>query len=402
MHERKLYWNRILPFIDKPVIKIITGMRRVGKSCILKTIMEKLHRDDGPEQRIVYIDKESIDYEFVSDYKALYQFATKEFEGVMGSKYLFVDEIQEIEGWEKAINSLFSEGGVDIFITGSNAHLLSSELATLLSGRYVEFQVFPLSFKEFIDFSAERAQDQGRLFQEYLKFGGFPAIHHFDLSEEVVYQYISAIYNTILLKDIVKLNKVRNIPLLENLGRYVFDNVGNIFSAKKIADYLKSQKMKVGIETVQNYLGYLTATYAANRVDRYDIRGKRVLELHEKYYLGDIGLRHALLGFRESDMGGILENVVFLELKRRGYRANIGKLGNREIDFVAEKEGRKIYVQVAYLLHSAETIEREFSPLREIKDNYPKYVLSMDTLFGNDFEGIQRIHLKDFLLSDDV
>ena len=241
MHERKLYWNRILPFIDKPVIKIITGMRRVGKSCILKMIVEKRRRDHGSEQRIVSIDKESLDYEFISDYKALYQFATKEFEDFTGRKYLFVDEIQEIEGWEKAINSIFSEGGVDIFITGSNAHLLSSELATLLSGRYVEFQVFPLSFKEFVDFSTERAQDQGRLFQEYLKFGGFPAIHHFDLSEEVVYQYISAIYNTILLKDVVKRNNVRNIPLLENLGRYVFDNVGNIFSAKKIADYLKSQ-----------------------------------------------------------------------------------------------------------------------------------------------------------------
>ena len=402
MHERNLYWKRIRPFIDKPVIKIITGMRRVGKSCILKMIIERLKEEHGAGQRTVYIDKESLDYEFIRNHTALYQYSKNEFSDFQGKKYLFVDEIQEIENWEKAINSIFSEGGVDIFITGSNAHLLSSELATLLSGRHIEFQVFSLGFKEFMDFSAKRTQDQGQLFQEYLKFGGFPAIHFFDLSEEVVYQYISAIYNTILLKDVVKRNNVRNIRLLENLGRYVFDNVGNIFSAKKIADYLKSQKMKVGVETVQNYLGYLTSTYAANRVDRYDIKGKRVLELHEKYYLGDIGLRHAQLGFRESDMGGILENIVFLELKRRGYRVAIGKLGNREIDFIAEKEARKIYVQVAYLLHSPETIEREFSPLREIKDNYPKYVLSMDTIFGNDFEGIQRIHIVDFLNSQEL
>jgi uncharacterized protein len=401
MHERSLYWKRIRPFIDKPVIKIITGMRRVGKSCILKMIMEKLREEQGAGQRTVYIDKESLDYDFIINHKALYQYARKEFKYFQGKRYLFVDEIQEIENWEKAINSIFAEGGVDIFITGSNAHLLSSELATLLSGRYIEFQVFSLSFKEFMDFSAERTQDQGRLFQEYLQFGGFPAIHYFDLSEEVVYQYINAIYNTILLKDVVKRNNVRNIRLLENLGRYVFDNVGNIFSAKKIADYLKAQKMKVGIETVQNYLGYLTSTYAANRVDRYDIKGKRMLELHEKYYLGDIGLRHALLGFRDSDIRGLLENIAFLELKRRGYRVTIGKLGNREIDFIAEKESRKIYMQVAYLLHSPETIDREFSPLKDIKDNYPKYVLSMDTIFGNDIEGIQRIHLVDFLLSEE-
>lgn len=400
MHERNFYWDRIYPFIDKPVIKIITGMRRVGKSCILKMIMEKLKAEQGPGQRTVYIDKESLDYEFIGDHKALYQYARKEFQNFQGNKYLFVDEVQEIENWEKAVNSLFAEGGIDIFITGSNAHLLSSELATLLSGRYVEFQIFPLSFKEYMVFSAERTRDQGRLFREYLQFGGFPAIHYLELSEEIVYQYISAIYNTILLKDVIKRNNVRNIRLLENLGRYVFDNVGNIFSAKKIADYMKSQRMKVGIETVQNYLGYLTSTYAANRVDRYDIKGKRLLELHEKYYLGDIGLRHALLGFRDADLGGVLENVVFLELKRRGYRVAIGKLGNREIDFIAEKESRRLYFQVAYLLHSPDTIEREFFPLGEIKDNYPKVVLSMDTIFGNDFDGIQRINIVDFLLSD--
>jgi uncharacterized protein len=399
MHERKLYLDRILPFIDKPVIKIITGMRRVGKSCFLKLIMESIEKEHQGKSRMVYINKESLKYESIRNYRDLYRHTHEKFKDAGGKKYLFVDEIQEIEKWEKAINSIFSEGGIDIFITGSNAHLLSSELATLLSGRFAEFQILSLSFREFLEFREDKALNHMQLFQEYLKFGGFPAIHYFNLNEEVVYQYISAIYNTILLKDVVKRNNVRNISLLENLGRYIFDNVGNIFSAKKIADYLKSQKMKIGIETVQNYLSYMTATYAVNRVDRYDIKGKRILELHEKYYLGDIGLRHALLGFRESDVSGILENIVFLELKRRGYRVAIGKLGNREVDFIAEKEGRKIYLQVAYLLHSQETIEREFSVLRQVKDNYPKYVISMDTVFGTDVEGIQRINLIDFLFS---
>jgi predicted AAA+ superfamily ATPase len=402
MYERNLYWEKILPFIDRPVIKVITGMRRIGKSCILKMIIEKLDREHGAGQRTVYIDKESLEYEFIQDHRALYEYVKNEFKGFDGKKYLFVDEIQEIENWERAIDSIFAKGGVDIFITGSNAHLLSSELSTLLSGRYIEIQVYALSFQEFIDFSAERHQPIDRLFQEYLKYGGFPGIHHFDLSESVIYQYIGAIYNTILLKDVIKRNQVRNIRLLENLARYIFDNIGNIFSAKKIADYLKGQKMKVGIETVQNYLTYLTSTFAVTRVDRYDIKGKRLLELYEKYYLGDIGLRHALMGFRELDIAGILENLVFLELKRRGYQVTIGKLDNREIDFIAEKESRKIYLQVAYLLHSPETIEREFSPLREIRNNYPKYVLSMDSIFGTDFEGIQRIHLMDFLLNQDL
>ena len=399
MYERNLYLNRIKPFIDKPVIKIITGMRRVGKSCFLKLIINHLEKNNTAKHQIVYINNESLEYDFIRNHRDLYEYTKKEFNTASEKKYLFIDEIQEIETWERAINSIFSEGKVDIFITGSNARLLSSELATLLSGRFVEFQIFSLGFQEYIEFREEKTAGYEKLFQEYLKFGGFPAIHYFNLDEETIYQYVNGIYNTILLKDVVKRNNVRNLSLLDNLTRYVFDNVGNIFSAKRITDYLKSQKMKVGIETVQNYLSYLSSTYAIHKVSRYDLKGKRMLELHEKYYLGDIGLRHALLGFRESDISGILENIVFLELKRRGYRITIGKNGNREIDFIAEKEKRKIYLQVAYMLHSHRTIDREFSVLKQIDDNYPKYVVSMDTLFGNDFEGIQRINLIDFLLN---
>jgi predicted AAA+ superfamily ATPase len=398
MHERNLYINRIAPLINTPVIKVITGMRRVGKSCLLKLIIERLLAGNVKTQQIIYINKESLEFDFIRNYQDLHAYVKKRFASVNGPKYLFVDEIQEIEKWEKAITSFFSDADIDIFITGSNAHLLSSEIATLISGRYVEIPVYALGFEEFLLFRGIEKQDTSREFATFLRYGGFPAIHHFDLEEEVVYQYISALYDTILLKDVIKRNNVRNIHLLENVSRYLFDNIGNIFSAKRIADYIRSQRMSVGVETVQNYIAYLLSTFAVHKVSRYDIKGKRLLELHEKYYLGDIGMRHAILGFREGDISGLLENLVFLELKRRGYKVFIGQLGKHEIDFIAEKKNRKIYIQVAYLLATPETLEREFSVLLRINDNYPKYVLSMDTVFGNDVQGIQRINLVDFLL----
>lgn len=403
MHRRNLYLKKIIPFVNKPVIKVITGMRRVGKSYLLKLIIETLSaRKSIGRGQILYINKESLDYDFIKDYKDLHNYVKASFRHIQGSKYLFVDEIQEIHHWEKAILSFFSEGDIDIFLTGSNARLLSSEIATLISGRFVEFPVYTLSFEEFLLFRDKDKKDVDTEFPTYLKFGGLPAIHHFDFDEEVVYQYISSLYNTILLKDVIKRNNVRNVHLLENITRYVFDNVGNIFSAKKISDYVKSQKMKVGTETIQNYISYILSTFALHKVARYDIKGKRILEIHEKYYLGDIGMRHALLGYKADDISGVLENVVYLELKRRGYQIYIGKFGNREIDFIAEKENKKMYIQVAYMLSSPETIEREFSALRSIKDNYPKYVISMDTVFGNDFEGIRRINLIEFLLNPKI
>ena len=398
MHERNLYIDRITPLINTPVIKVITGMRRVGKSCLLKLLIERLRAGNVKTQQIVYINKESLEFDFIRNYQELHAYVKKRFASVKGPKYLFVDEIQEIEKWEKAITSFFSDADIDIFITGSNAHLLSSEIATLISGRYVEIPVYALGFEEFLLFRGIEKQDTSREFATFLRYGGFPAIHHFDLEEEVVYQYISALYDTILLKDVIKRNNVRNIHLLENVSRYLFDNIGNIFSAKKVADYIRSQRMSVGVETVQNYIAYLLSTFAVHKVSRYDIKGKRILELHEKYYLGDIGMRHAILGFREGDISGLLENLVFLELKRRGYKVFIGQLGKQEIDFIAEKKNQKIYIQVAYLLATPETVEREFSVLLRINDNYPKYVLSMDTVFGNDVQGIQRINLVDFLL----
>lgn len=397
MYTRKNYLDRIRPFLGKPVVKVITGMRRVGKSCLLRQIIELL-RDDGVEDgRILYIDKESLDFDDVKTYADLNALALSALTGKSSPGYLLVDEVQEIFEWERAVSSLATRGDIDIIITGSNAHLLSSELATLISGRYIEFPVYSLSFSEHLIFRGAAAMDNGGEFENYLRFGGMPGIHHFDRTDETAYQYISSIYNTILLKDVVKRHSIRNVSLLENIARYLFDNIGNTMSAKGIANYLKSQRLRVGVDTVQNYLSYFTEAMVAHQVRRFDIKGKRLLEIHDKYYLGDIGIRHALLGYREADIGGLLENIVFLELKRRGYNVHVGKLGEAEVDFIATRANEKIYFQVVYLLASPTTIEREFGVLRDIADNYPKIVLSLDSVFGGDFEGIQRLNLIDFL-----
>ncbi|RLC31501.1 MAG: ATPase [Deltaproteobacteria bacterium] len=402
MYKRNLYIDRIRPFVGKPVVKVITGMRRVGKSCLLRLMIDGLADRGKNGKGILYINKESLDWNFIQNHNDLNAYVKAAFSDVKGEKYLFVDEIQEIDGWEKAVASFLSGGGIDIYIAGSNANLLSSEIATLISGRYIEIPVYGLSFGEFVFFRKQSGQNYKEEFSTYLWAGGFPAIHHFDLNREIVYQYVSSIYDTILLKDVIKGNNIRNVSLLENITHYIFDNIGNIFTAKKVSDYLKSRRIRVGAETVQNYISYLVSTFSVFKVPRFDVRGKRLLELHEKYYLGDVALRHALLGYREGDISGILENIVFLELKRRGYRVFLGKAGNREIDFIAEKENRKIYIQVAYLLTSPETVEREFSVLHSVKDNYPKYVISMDEIFGTDVHGIKRINLVDFLLDTEI
>ncbi len=400
MYTRTKYISKIKPFIDKPVIKVITGMRRTGKSTFVKQLIEALLAEQTPESNVLYLNKESLEFDFIKTYRDLYEYVKQSFNKVKGKRYLFVDEVQEIENWEKAITSFFSEGNIDITITGSNAHLLSSEIFTLISGRYVEFPLYALSFNEFLQFRDQQMGTTEKEFQSYLRFGGLPALHQFDLKEEVVYQYINSLYSTILLKDVIKRNNIRNVSLLENITKYAFDNVGNIFSAKKISDYLKSQRMSVSMETVQNYVSHLLSSFALFKVPRYDIKGKRLLEINEKYYLGDIGFRNALLGYKEADISGILENIVFLELKRRGYTLSIGKLDDKEIDFIAEKQDEKLYIQVAYLLASPETIEREFSVLKKVKDNYPKFVLSMDTVVGDDVDGIKRMNLVDFLQND--
>ncbi len=400
MYIRKIYLGRIRPFLGKPVVKIITGMRRVGKSYLLRQIIELLREDGVAEGNILYLDMESLDFDHIRTYRDLHREAERLLLQKRGMKFLLVDEIQEIADWERAVASLAGRGDVDILITGSNAHHFSSELATRLSGRYVEFPVYALGLGEYLQFRGAGKEDIQNELLGYLRFGGLPAIHHFGLEEEMVYQYISSVYNTILLKDIVKRHGVRNIELLEKMARYLFDNIGNVMSAKSIADYVKSQRLRVGVETVQNYLSYFRESLVAHRVQRYDLKGKRLLEILEKYYLGDVGLRHALLGYREGDIGNVIENVVFLELLRRGYRVEVGKLGDREIDFIATRAKERRYIQVAYLLASPRVVEREFGALRNIPDNYPKCVVSMDTAFGEDIDGILRRNLADFLLEE--
>jgi predicted AAA+ superfamily ATPase len=401
VYTRNFYLDKIKPFMGKPVIKIITGVRRVGKSCFLKQIIQLLKQQQVNEKNILYIDMEQLEFDFIKNYRDLNNYVNRSFSSIPGDKYLFIDEIQEIEQWEKTINSLLNKGSMDIYITGSNAHLFSSELATLVSGRYIEFPIYSLSFKEFLLFRGNQKKDQFQEFQDYLRFGGLPGIHHFEFVEDILYQYLRSIYDTIVLKDIIKRHDIRNVNLLENINKYLLDNIGNTFSAKRISDYLKSQKLSVGVDTVQNYISYFLDTFAAFKIQRYDIKGKRILEFHEKYFLADVGLRHAVLSYRASELPGVLENLVFLELKRKNYTVYIGKLGDNEIDFIAEKKDKKLYIQVAYLLATEEIIKREFTPLQQIRDNYPKYVISTDTLLGNDYEGIRRMNIMDFLLSDE-
>lgn len=397
-YNRVSYKRHIQPWIDKPVIKIITGMRRVGKSCLLRQLVEELVARKVSGNRIHLIDKESIEFDDIQNYRDLAAYLKKQTGKKKGMHYLLIDEVQEIENWEKAVNSYLKEGNWDIYLTGSNAHMLSSELATLLSGRYVELPVHPLSLPEFLQFNGKDESEAQHQFIAYLRYGGFPAIHQFTQNEDTIYQYINSLYDTIILKDIVSRHSIRNVPLFQNISRFVFDNMGNTFSAKKVADYLKSQRLNITVDTVQKYLGYLTETYALNRVQRYDIKGKRNLEIYEKYYLGDIGLRNAVLGYRESDINGLLENLVFLELKRRGYQVAIGKLGDAEIDFIATKEKEKRYIQVTYLLASEDVIKREFGVLAALPDNYPKLVLSMDPLGPDNRGGIQWQNIVEFLM----
>jgi predicted AAA+ superfamily ATPase len=397
--KRQNYIDQIGCFIAKPVIKIITGLRRSGKSTIMQQLIRHLLDSGVSKKNVLFIDMELLSNDYIENYKDLNSYVEKYFSKNSNKKlYLFIDEVQKIAEWEKAINSLFKTGHYDIYLTGSNAYLLSSELATFLAGRYIEFPIYTLSFQEFLDFRAKKKTTLKKEFELYRRYGGLPAIHQLELEDEYIYPYVSSIYSTILLKDIVARNDIRSVTLLENIIRFVFDNIGSTFSAKSIADYLKSQNIKIGTDTAVNYLRHLTASYLAYKAERFDIKGKRLLEINEKYFLGDIGIRHALLGYRESDISGILENIVYLELLRRGYKVNIGKLPNAEIDFIATKQNSLIYIQVAYLLASKDTIKREFGSLLEIKDNYPKFVLSMDEDFGSDYKGIKRINLIDFLL----
>lgn len=400
MISRDKYLNQIKDFIDKPVIKVITGMRRCGKSVILQQIQEILISRGVDETQIFYINFESLKYEDLKDYRSLYQTISDAAQKSDSRLYILLDEIQEVDGWEKAVNSFRVDFDCDIYITGSNARLLAGDLTTLLSGRYVEIRIYPLSFNEYLAFAEANEEEKELSIQEnfanYLHYGGLPGIHEMKWEEERIYQYLYDIYNSVLLKDVIKRNNIRDTSLLENIIKYLMDNIGNTFSAKTISDFLKSQGRKLSTETVYNYLHALENAFLIHKVSRYDIKGKRLLETQEKFYLSDLGIRHAVIGYHDDDISGLLENIVYLELLRNGYSVRIGKQGAAEVDFVADRGDERAYLQICYIL-TKENTDREFRPLESIRDNYEKTVLTTDTLLQINRGGIRQKNIIEYL-----
>jgi uncharacterized protein len=393
--ERPLYIDRLKPFIGKSLIKVLIGQRRVGKSYLLMQVRD-LIKKQSPDTQIIYINKELHEFSQIKNSDDLFLYL-KENVKENSKVALFIDEIQDIELFEITLRDLVTRGNYDIYCTGSNANLLSGELATFLSGRYIEIKVFGLSYTEFLVFY--NLQDSVATFQNYLKFGGLPYLINLNTEIQVAYEYLTSIYNTILLKDVITRFKVRNVKFLENLIAFLADNMGSIVSSKKISDYLKSQKINISTQVVIDYLGYLETSFLIFKVKRTGIEGKKVFEIGEKYFFEDIGIRNAIVGYKTSDIHKILENVVYLHLRMAGYSVTVGQDGNKEIDFIAQKSGEKIYVQVAYMLTNEGTINREYGNLLEIQDNFPKYVVTMDELTDmSTHKGIRRMHVKDFCL----
>lgn len=425
--ERKIYTDKIKGFIGKEQIKIITGIRRCGKSEILKLLKKEILKTTDKEH-IIFINFEDIEFDAIKTYKDLHDYVT---DRIKDDKkyYLFFDEIQIVENWEKAVNSLRLRN-TDIYITGSNSKLLSGELATLLGGRYVQFEIRPLSFKEFIKFRTAvpfgamphpdsdpsrkwMRDNDGTLFRveivdeifEFIKLGGFPFISTQNLTLDQAVQVVKDIHSSIVLKDVVSRNNIKNVPLLEKVIAYFYDNIGSITSLRKIADYISGgdkKKTAINLETISNYISYLEAAYVITRVPRYDIKGKKLFETNDKYYLADHSLAYVIKDISKVNRGSIIENIVHNELLSRGYKIYVGKLDTREIDFIAEKYGEKIYIQVCLEFTTEDTYNREFSPLKDIKDNYPKYVVSMDSNPNRNDEGVIGISLKDFLLKENL
>lgn len=402
MTKRELYIEKIKPFINKDIIKVITGIRRSGKSVMLKLIMEELKQNKIDEKQFININFENLINRELTTADKLHEYILKKASEIKKKCYIFLDEIQEVKDWEKCINSLRvnEEYDFDIYITGSNAKLLSGELSTYLAGRYVEFVIYPFSFKEFLETLKSIQQDVStrEAFQKYVKFGGMPFLYNLAFEEEASLQYLKDIYSSIILKDITQRNKIRDTDLLERVISYLIMNVGNNFSATSISKFFKSENRKVSVETILNYIKAAEESFLIYRVSRDDLIGKKVLNVNEKYYIADHGMREAILGSNQRDINQIFENIIYLELLRKGYNVRVGKVDNLEVDFVCTKGNEKIYVQVAYLLASSETIEREFTSLEKIDDNYPKYVISMDE-FDMSRNGIKHINIIDFLMN---
>jgi hypothetical protein len=392
--ERKAYTSRIQPFIGKPLIKVFTGQRRVGKSYLLfQTIQQILNKDLNAN--IIYINIEDIRFSFITSAAALVEYI-KSKSAKSGVNYIFIDEIQDIPGFEKAVRSLLLDDKNDIYITGSNAKLLSGELATFLAGRTIEIRVSSLSYSEFLVF--HKLKDTEENLDLFYLYGGLPFLINLSLTDEIVFEYLRNILNTIIYRDIVSRHNLRNTHFLEQLIRFLADNTGSLFSSKSISDYLKSQKVMIPHNQVQAYTGYLTDAFLVNRVLRYDIQGKRIFETGEKFFFENIGIRNAIIGYKPDDKAKIIENIVYNELIFRGFEIKTGWKKNHEIDFIATKNNEKIYVQVTLSLNSNEVVNREFGNLIEIDDNYPKMVISSDKEYRNTIQGIEHKNIRSFLL----
>ena len=401
MLNRPLYYEKIRPFINKPFIKVITGIRRCGKSTMMLLIQQLLTEEGVESKQIISINFESMKYYHLRSSLALYNYVSELLKTMKSPAYVFFDEIQIVEDWEEAVNSLFLDFQIDMYITGSNSQLLSSELSTLLTGRFIHIEMQVLSFREMLEFRSDKTDTQENLLWLYIRRGGFPAVHlTTDYDEKATYMIINDIFDSIVLRDVVQRYKIRDVELLQRILNFIADSVGNTISAKRIADYFKSQARNVDINTVYTYLDALVSSFLITRVQRYDIKGRELLKTQEKYYLADSGLQHAVFGYRDRHISGILENIVYSELARRGYTVYIGKLDTQEVDFIAKQPPKKLYVQVAFKLESEETVQREFAPLLSIRDSYPKFVVTMDPHFQDTIEGVRHIGLYQFLTDE--
>lgn len=402
MIYRKAYMDQIIPFIDTPFVKILTGVRRCGKSTVMDMIQNELCGRGVPDDQIIAYRFDSLEYEEIDTAGKLYKEIKPQITPDKKT-YIFLDEVQEIKDWEKAVNSLLSDFNTDIYVTGSNSRMMSSEISTYLTGRYVSFRIYPLSFAEYLEFrrTYSVADDIHKEFARYIKMGGFPALQLQEYSLESAYTVVRDIYNSTIFTDIVKRNQIRKVDQFERVVKYTFSNVGQTFSALTLSKYLKSQNRQMDPETVYSYLNKLESAYILHRCSRYDIKGKEILKTQEKFYLADPAFRFSVLGYDENAVASMLENTVYLELRRRGYDVYVGKLDTTEIDFVAVRQNEKIYIQLAQQISSDETEKREYGNLLSIADNYPKYVLRTDVFAGGNHEGIKTMHVADFLLSDE-
>lgn len=396
MIQRKEYLKKLIAFRDKQLIKVVTGVRRCGKSTLLKMYQEWLREQGVEASRIISINFEDIDYEELTDYRKLYDYL-KEHLNPERMTYIFLDEIQNVADFPKVVDSLYIKNNVDIYMTGSNAYMLSSEIATLISGRYVQIEMLPFSFKEYME-STGSMNDRGVKYTEYLENSSFPQTLELKGQPDEIRDYLEGLYNTIVVKDIVNRKKITDTMMLKSLLRFVFDNIGNPLSSKKIADTMTSAGRKIDVKTVEKYLEALTESYILYQAKRYNIKGKQYLKTLEKYYVVDVGLRFMLLGSKQMDAGHILENVVYLELLRRGYDVYVGKINEFEVDFVAQNSRGTAYFQVALTVRDEKTLQRELRPLQSIRDHYPKTILTLDEDPETQYDGIRRVNARDWLL----